>query len=120
MEIVVDIVEPQDGILFVTGYVSTALDVGDQFKALAVYVPAKKKKHNPKKLSSASIDLTIETILVLGEPLETVASGQSAQIGLSGDAEPLLQLMSEHHWHQSNGRYFLPRNETRLITLSGE
>ncbi|GEM_PF-1851175 len=120
MEIVVDIVESQEGILFVTGYVEKSITVGELFNVLTVYQLPKKKKQKPKKLSAMSIELTVETILVDGEPLEVINVGQTAQLGLTGDAEPILALMSEHQWHNSNGRYFLPRKETRLITLSGE
>lgn len=120
MDLVLDIVEPQEDILFVTGYVGKSLAVGDVLSALTVYQPPKKKKHNPKKLSAVNIALTVETILIEGEPQETVEGGRTAQIGLVGDADPIVTLISDHQWHHSNGRYFLPRKETRLITLSGE
>ena len=118
MKLVVDVVEPQDGIVFITGYVNQSLAVGDLLQELAVYQPAKKQKQHPKKLSTHTVSLAIETILVEGEPLDAISANQSTQIGLVGDPAPLLQLLSEHQWHESNGRYFLPRKETRLITLS--
>lgn len=119
MDFVVDIVEAQDGIVFATGYVSAAIAKGYTFRAMTIYQPAKKKRQNPKKLSSQQIELTVHTILFEGEPLETLAAERTAQIGLTGDATPLMSLLEAHQWHQSNGRYFLPRKETRLISLSG-
>lgn len=119
MDLVLDIVEIQDDIMFVTGYVAKALSVGDSLKALSVYQPAKKKKHNPKKLSSLKVDLKVETILVEGEPIEMISADNTAQVALTGNTDILLSLLKDHQWHESNGRYFLPRKETRLITLSG-
>jgi len=120
MDLILDIVEPQEGILFVAGSVGKALTVGDSFNTLAVYQSPKKKKHNPKKLSAIVVQLIVENILVEGEPLDTISAGTTAHVGLVGDAEPILKLMSDHDWHESNGRFFLPRKEIRLITLSGD
>jgi len=120
MEIVLDIIEPRDGILFVTGSVVQAGAVGDILITLNVLQPAKKKKQAPKRLSSITVLLTVATIIIEGEPCDTIQADNMAQIGLTGDAEPLLALLKDHHWHESNGRYLLPRNETRMITLSGD
>lgn len=118
MDIVVDIVEAQDGILYVSGYVDKSLTVGDDLSYLRIYQPAKKKKQRPKKLSESSLLLTVETLIVDGETFDTISAGTLAQIGLIGDADPILRLIADHQWHESNGRYFLPRKETRLITLA--
>lgn len=120
MDFVIDIVEPKEGICFLTGYASKALNVGDIFTLLSLFEPAKKKKQAPKKLSTSPIELTVTTLLVAGEPLESLSSGTSAQVGVTGDTTPLLDLIQLHKWHMSNGRYLLPRNEIRILTLSGD
>jgi hypothetical protein len=120
MEFVLDIVEPREDIIFITGYVTKAGVVGDELTTLSVFQPAKKKKQAPKRLSTTMISLIVANIIVEGEPLETIPDDGMAQIGLTGDAEPLLALLKDHQWHERNGRYHLPRNETRMITLSGD
>ncbi len=119
MELVLDIIEPREGILFISGYVAQAGAVGDDFVALTVLQPAKKKKQAPKRLLSVDVSLSVANIIIDGEPYESVDADNTAQIGLTGDAEPLLALLKDHQWHERNGRYHLPRNETRMITLSG-
>lgn len=119
MELMLDIVEPQDGIVFITGYVTDAGSIGDILTTLSIFSPAKKRKQSPKRLSAIDISLTIATIIVDGEPLDTIQADRTAQIGLTGDAIPMLALLNDHNWHERNGRYHLPRNETRMILLSG-
>jgi len=119
MEVVLDIIEPREGILFISGYVAQAGAVGDKFITLNVLQPAKKQKHAPKHLLSIDVLLSVANIIIDGEPHDTIQADSTAQIGLTGDVEPLLALLKDHHWHERNGRYLLPRNETRLITLSG-
>lgn len=119
MELVLDIIEPRDGILFITGYVVQAGAVGDVLTILSVLQSAKKRKQPAQRLSTMSVSLTIASIIVAGEPLDTITGDTMAQIGLTGDADALLTLLKAHLWHERNGRYHLPRNETRMITLSG-
>lgn len=120
MTIVLDIVELQNDIVFVTGYVDQSLAVGDPLKSLIVFQPAKKRKQSPKRISSIDTALTVKTILIDGEPLDSITSNTTAQIGLVGNITALMDLVESHHWHERNGRYHLPRDETRLITLSGD
>lgn len=120
MGLIVDIVEPQGEILFITGYISQTLSVHDTFTNLSVYMPAKKQKHQPKRLSSKALSLTVASIIVEGEPHNSIPSDTLGQIGLTGDIDRVLQFVKDHHWHESNGRYHLPRKETRFIELSGE
>ena len=119
MEVVLDIIEPREGIVFITGYVVQAGKVGDDLTTLNILQPAKKQKQAPKRLSSGDVSLTVANIIVKGEPYDSIDADHIAQIGLTGGAEPLLALLKDHHWHERNGRYLLPRNETRIITLSG-
>ena len=120
MALIVDIVEPQDGIVFVTGYATTGMTVDDRLCWLRVFEPAKKRKQSPKKVAEIAVSLSIANMIVEGEPLETIAAEHAVQVGLSGDVAPLLNILQEHHWHHSNGRYHLPRKETRFIMLSGD
>lgn len=119
MELMLDIIELQDGILFITGYVVKAGAIGDVFTKLSVFAPAKKRKKSPKLLPVTDVLLMIDNIIVEGEPLDSIKEDCIAQIGLTGDADSLLALLKDHQWHESNGRYHLPRNETRMILLSG-
>jgi len=119
MEFVLDIIEPRKGIVFITGYVVQVGTVGDVLTSLNVLQPAKKRKHPPQRLSTMDVSLTVATIIIDGEPLDTIQGDNMAQIGLTGDADALLALLKDHNWHERNGRYHLPRNETRMITLSG-
>jgi hypothetical protein len=119
MELMLDIIEPQDGILFITGHVTKAGSIGDVLTKLSVFAPAKKRKQSPKRLSAIEVSLTIANIIVEGEPLDTIQADRTAQIGLTGDVEPVLILLKDHQWNERNGRYHLPRNETRMILLSG-
>lgn len=120
MGLIVDIVESQDDILFITGYISQTVSVNDTFTTLSVYMPAKKRKQAPKRLSKESVSLTVASIIVEGEPLDSIPAERVAQIGLVGNTDVVLKLVKEHHWHESNGRYHLPRKETQFIELSGD
>lgn len=120
MALMIDIVEPQDKILFVTGYVSNPLSVGDVLTKLEVYMPAKKRKQSPKCISETTVSVVITSIIVEGEPMEHITANKPAQIGLIGDIDNIVNLIEDHHWHESNGRYLLPRQETRFIMLSGD
>ena len=120
MGLIVDIVELQDDLLFITGYISQTVSVDDIFTTLAVYMPAKKRKQAPQRLSKEAVSLIVRSIIVEGEPLDSLAADHVAQFGLTGDTDVVLKLVQDHHWHESNGRYHLPRQETRFIELSGD
>ena len=119
MELVLDIIEAREGIVFVSGYVLQAGSLGDELTTLTVWQPANKAKQAPKCLSTIDLSLTLANIIVAGESLDSIQGDNTAQIGLTGDADALLALLKDHNWHESKGRYHLPRNETRMITLSG-
>ncbi len=120
IEFVIDLVEAQEGITYMMGLSLQALAIGDSLSSLCVYQAPAKGKHSPKLEQKISLALNIVLIVVQGEPQESLPADSSAQIGLEGDISPLMNLLQAHKWHHKNGRYVLPHNESRIISLQGD
>ena len=120
IEFVIDLVEPQKDITYVMGLSLQTLRVGDSFTHLCVYQPPAKRNQAPKLEQKLALAVTVISIVVQGEPLENLTAESSAQIGIEGDVTALISLLDAHKWHLKNGRYMLPHQESRIITVSGD
>ena len=52
----------------------------------------------------ATVSLTIETMIMNGEPVETATKGDSVLIGLTGEWEALLEAVKTLRWQRKSGR----------------
>ena len=111
IEFTVDVIEKKKDLLFVTGLALSDIVLQDTFTALYQYGNKKKSK---KQL--ASIELTIETMIVDGEPVDTVATNSTAMIALSGDFSAIETQAEALRWRKKGGR--LIRTSDAALTLA--
>ncbi len=111
IEFTIDLIEVKKDLLFVTGLALSDIALQNSFTALYQYGKNKKSK---KQL--ASIELTIETIIVDGEPVDTLTASTPAMIALSGDFTTIETEAEALRWRKKSGR--LIRTSDVALTLA--
>ncbi|MEM9953371.1 MAG: hypothetical protein AAF846_17320 [Chloroflexota bacterium] len=111
IEFTIDILEQKQDKLFVTGLSLNELAVDDCFTALHQYGNSKKSK---KRLSE--LNLCVESIILDGEPVDSVRAQQSAMLILLGDATALLDAIDALRWRKKSGRFI--RTSQEALTLA--
>jgi hypothetical protein len=98
--LLVAMIEPQDDVLFVGGMALTTLAAGDSFLAVGTYKGSKKSRKQ-----TGTVSLTIESLIVDGEPVDAVEDGTDVLAGLSGDGNALIEAVDSAGWTRKRGRY---------------
>lgn len=111
IEFTIDLIEVKKDLLFVTGLALSDIALQDTFTALYQYGNNKKSK---KQL--VTIQLTVETIIVDGEPVDAVAANMLAMIALSGDFTLIETQAEALRWRKKSGR--LIRTSDVTLTLA--
>ncbi len=103
--------EPQEKVLFAGGLVmASRLSVGETFTAVYAY---KGSKTSRKK--QADIALTVQTLIVDGEPVTSAEDGTDVLVALSGNSEALIEAAAGIGWTRKRGRYL--RSGQYALTL---
>lgn len=111
IEFTIDIIEHKKDRLFITGLSLTELTIEDTFSAVYQYGKSKKSK-----TKIADSHLTIETIIVDGEPVSTLSVQQSAMIILVGDSQAIQDQVQALRWRKKSGRFI--RTSEQALTLA--
>lgn len=113
IEFTIDLIEEKKDLLFVTGIALSDIALQDCFKGLYQYGNKKKSK---KQL--ATIELTVETIIVDGEPVDSLDANTLAMIALSGDFTAIKTQAEALRWRKKGGR--LIRTSDVALTIAGD
>lgn len=113
IEFTIDLIEVKKELLFVTGLALSDIALQDKFKQLYQYGNSKKSKKQV-----ASIELTVESIIVEGEPLDSVVANTLAMIALSGDFSAIETQAEALRWRKKGGR--LIRTSDTALTIAQE
>src|SRR5690606_25924544 len=111
VEFTIDVIEQKKDLLFVAGISLTDLAVGDVFTQLYQYGTSKKSKKLLNK-----IDLTVQSIIVEGEPVDSLSKNSAAMIALSGDFSSIESQAQMLKWRKKSGRYI--RSSDIALTLA--
>ena len=104
--------EPQEKVLFAGGLVMAAggLSVGETFTAVSAYKGSKQSRSK-----QADVSLTVQTLIVDGEPVSSAADGTDVLVALSGDSAALIDAAAHLGWTHKRGRYL--RSGQHALTL---
>lgn len=111
IEFTIDVIEQKKNLLFVAGISLSDLALEDTFTTLLQYGTSKKSK---KVL--AQIDLTVQSIIVDGEPVDSLSKNSAGMIALSGDFSAIETQAQELKWRKKSGRYI--RTTDMALTLA--
>lgn len=111
LQLAIEFVEPKDDLLFVAGVGLTDLAVGQTFTAMVLHPAGKKKAQSAEKIA-----LTIETLIVDGEPVENSASDASVLVALAGDGQPILEKVDALRWRRKSGRWLRTTQDVLMLT----
>lgn len=111
LEFTIDLIEEKKDLFFVTGIALSDIARDECFNRLYQYGNSKKSKKQV-----ASIELTIETIIVEGEPVDSVIANTLAMIALSGDFTAIETQAEALRWRKKGGR--LIRTSDVALTLA--
>lgn len=114
-EFTVDLIEQKGELLFVGGSSLSPL-VSTAQSPLTFTTLLQDGKSAKSRRTLATVALTVETLIVDGEPGDTLAEGQAALIALRGDATPLLDAAQSLRWQVKGKRYL--RTSAEALTLS--
>lgn len=93
----IELLELKNNMLFAGG--TTLSDLSPAQTFICVYeVTGKQRKQ------IATVSLTLETIIMDGDPVETATKGDSVLIGLSGEWDALLNAVKKLRWQRKSGR----------------
>lgn len=112
-EFTIDVFEQKKDLLFVTGIALTELQVGVTVTQLFQYGKNQKSKKRLKTLN-----LTIETLIVNGEPVEEASAEMAVMVALSGDATAIEETAKSLKWRRKSGRML--RTSDIALTLATE
>jgi hypothetical protein len=108
--LLVAMIEPQDAVLFVGGMALSTLTVGDSFPAVGTYRGSKKSRTR-----TDTVSLTIDSLIVDGEPVDTVDDGTDVLAGLSGDGTALIEAANSAGWTRKRGRYLRSGQQALIL-----
>lgn len=108
IEFTIDLIESKKDWHFVTGLALGDIALHESFNCLYQYG---KQKNSKKQV--ATIDLRIESIIVDGEPVESVSENTPAMLAVSGDFDAVEAQVDALHWRKKGGR-LIRTSETAL------
>ena len=106
-----ELIEEKKELLYVAGISMSALAVGNYFLQLNQY--QKKKKHK-----KGTFSLEVVSIIVQGEPVESIEADVSAMLALAGDWQSIPDFVEKARWRRKGQRFM--RNDDSVLSLSGE
>jgi hypothetical protein len=110
-EFTLDLIEQKKDLLYVAGLSLTTIAVADTFSQVNEY-------HKKKKQKRATFDICIESIIVAGEPIESIDAQTAAMLALSGDWQAIIEMAEKLKWRRK-GRRLLRTNDI-VLSLSDE
>ncbi|MDQ7024147.1 MAG: hypothetical protein Q9P01_20785 [Anaerolineae bacterium] len=111
MSLTIDLIEAKGTLLFIAGTCLADIAVGDTFSV--VFEDGKKAKSRQQR---GIINLTIESIIIDGEPAENATAGESVLVALDGTWDALTTAANTLSWKSKSGR--LIRTSNNGLTLS--
>lgn len=106
---VITTVEAQEDVCFVGGTSLSSLTTGQCFDQLL-------QAASPKKMHlRTTLALTVESLIVSGEPVENVEEGAALLLVLSGDQSALLASVQALRWRRKSRRYLHTRGDSLLL-----
>jgi hypothetical protein len=107
--------EPQEKVLFAGGLViaSGGVSAGDTFTAVYAYRGSKQSRSK-----QAAVSLTVQTLIIDGEPVASANDGTDVLVALSGDSTALINAADDIGWTYKRGRYL--RSGQHALTLEKE
>lgn len=64
----------------------------------------------------AKVNLTVQTLISNGDPIDTATKGDSLLLGLSGASEPVIEAVKKLRWQRKSGRYLRTTQSDILLT----
>lgn len=110
MGLTIDFIEVKGSLIFAAGIALEALAVGDALTV--VYEDGKSAKSRKQR---GTVDLTIDSIIVDGEPVETAAANTTVLVALDGTWDALTDAADTLKWKRKSGR--LLRTSDNALTL---
>lgn len=110
-QLAIELIEPKESLLFVAGIGITPLAIGATFTDVHRIPASKQKIAQP----AASVALTIETLIIDGEPADDSAAETSVLLALSGDYQPLLAVVAALKWRRKGGRWLRTTEDSLLL-----
>ena len=111
MSLTIDFLEVKGALIFAAGTTLADLAVGDVLTV--VYEDGKNAKSRKQR---GTVDLTISSIIVDGEPVGSVAANTAALIALEGIWDALTDAADNLKWKRKSGR--LLRTSDNALTIS--
>lgn len=111
MSLTIDFIETKGTLLFAAGTCLADIAVGDTLSV--VFEDGKNAKSRQQR---GTVNLTIHSIIINGEPAENATTGDSALVALDGTWDALTAAANALNWKSKSGR--LIRTSSKGLTLS--
>lgn len=111
IEFTIDVIEQKKDLLFIAGICLDNIDLEASFTHLYQYGASKKSKKLLNK-----VELRVVSIIVDGEPVDSLAKNSAGMLALSGDFSSIESHAQALKWRKKSGR--LIRTSDIALTLA--